>query len=395
VSPPLAQVRPAYGAASLAEVLPGALAALGVAGPEDMADPLCLRDLLPGVRRLAVLLVDGLGWHQLPVAAPHAPTLADLATGRLGAALELTCGFPSTTPTSLATLGTGAPPGAHGVLGFTVRRPDTGDVLNHVEWRGEPDPAAWQPVPTRLEAAAAAGLAVTVVSRPEFAGSGLTEAAYRGGRYVGAADVAATAQEMLAALATGPGLVYGYLPDLDRAGHLSGVDSPAWRAAARDTDRLLSALLDGLPADAALLVTADHGQLDIPADRRYDIAADPRLSAGLATVAGEPRMRHLHTVAGATGDVLAAWRGVLGDDAWVAGREEVVAAGWFGPVAEAHLARIGDVVVACRDRFAVLSGGTEPERVARLVAFHGSFTAVEMAIPLLVARGAGLVGGGG
>jgi hypothetical protein len=144
-----------------------------------------------------------------------------------------------------------------------------------------------------------------------------------------------------------------------------------------------------------LLVTADHGQLDVPPDRRYDIAADPRLSAGLATIAGEPRMRHLHTVPGAAGDVLAAWRGVLGGDAWVAGREEAVAAGWFGPVAPGHLARIGDVVVACRDRCAVLSSGTEPDRVARLVAFHGSFTAVEMAIPLLVARGAGLVGGGG
>jgi hypothetical protein len=392
VTSPLAPVRPAYGAASLADVLPGALAALGVPG---LPDPLGLCALLPGVRRLAVVLVDGLGWHQLPVAAPHAPVLADLATGRLGAALELTCGFPSTTPTSLVTLGTGAPPGAHGVLGFTVRRPDTGGVLNHVEWRTEPDPAVWQPVPTRLEQAAAAGLAVTVVSRPEFAGSGLTVAAYRGAGYVGAADVAATAAGMLAALAAGPGLVYGYLPDLDRAGHLSGVDSPAWRDAAGDTDRLVAALLDGLPADAALLVTADHGQLDVPDDRRYDIAADPRLSAGLATVAGEPRMRHLHTVPGATGDVLAAWRGVLGADAWVAGREEAVAAGWFGPVTGAHLARIGDVVVACRDRCAVLSSGTEPERVGRLVAFHGSFTAVEMAIPLLVARGGGLVGGGG
>jgi hypothetical protein len=370
VTPLLAPVRPAYGSASLADVLPGVLAALGVAGAPD---PLGLRALLPDVRRIAVLLVDGLGWHQLPVAAPHAPVLADLATGRLGAALELTCGFPSTTPTSLVTLGTGAPPGAHGVLGFTVRRPDTGAVLNHIEWGAEPDPAAWQPVPTRLEQAAAAGLAVTVVSRPEFAGSGLTEAAYRGSGYVGAADVAATAAGMLAALSARPGLVYGYLPDLDRAGHLSGVDSPAWRAAARDTDRLVAALLDGLPADAALLVTA----------------------AGLTTVAGEPRMRHLHTVPGAAADVLAAWRGVLGGDAWVAGREEAVAAGWFGPVAGAHLARIGDVVVAARDRCAVLSTGTEPERVGRLVAFHGSFTAVEMAIPLLVARGAGLVGGGG
>jgi hypothetical protein len=402
--PLLARVRPAYGTASLADVLPGALAVLGVPGG---ADPLDLRGLLPGVRRVAVLLVDGLGWHQLPVAAPHAPTLADLATGRLGAARELTCGFPSTTPTSLVTLGTGAPPGAHGVLGFTVLRPETGRALNHVEWRDDPDPADWQPVPTRLQRAAAAGVAVTVVGPPEFAGTGLTVAAYRGGDYLGAAGVDALAARMLAALASGagPALVYGYLPDLDRAGHLSGVDSPPWRVAVAGLDRLLTALLDGLPADAALLVTADHGQLDVAPDGRVDIAADPRLSAGLAAVAGEPRVRYLHAVAGAAPDVLAAWRAVLGDTAWVVCRDEAVAAGWFGPVPPAHLGRVGDVVAACRDRGAVLSTGTEAPIVGRLVAYHGSFTAVEMAIPLLVATGAavsasggivgGIVGGGG
>lgn len=384
--PPLTQVQPAYGVGSLAEVLPGALAALGVPG---VPDPLGLRALLPGVRRVAVLLADGLGWHQLPDAAASAPVLADLATGRLGVARELTSGFPSTTPTSLVTLGTGAPPGAHGVLGFTVLRPETGRVLNHIEWRGEPDASLWQPVPTRMEQAAAAGVTVTVVSRAEFAGSGLTLAAYRGSEYRGASESEAVAAEMLAALrrGSGPLLVYGYLPDIDRAGHLFGVGSEQWRAAVAGLDRLLAALVDGLPADAALLVTADHGQLDVPAQRRLDIATDPRLSAGVAAVAGEPRVRYLHTVPGARDDVLAAWRAVLGDDGWVVGREEAVAAGWFGAVAEEHLGRVGDVVAACRERWVVLSSDTEPEIVGRLVAFHGSFTAVEMAVPLLVVRG--------
>lgn len=382
---PFAQVRPAYGVGSLADVLPSALATLGVPGASD---PLGLAELLPGVRRVAVLLVDGLGWYQVPVAAPYAPTLADLATGRLGGARELTSGFPSTTPTSLVTLGTGVSPGAHGVLGFTVLRAETGTVLNHIEWRGEPDAADWQPVPTRLEQAAAAGVAVTVVSRPEYEGSGLTLAAYRGGDFHGAGDVDALATRMLAGLCRGSDrtLSYGYLPDLDRAGHLTGVDSGLWRAAAKDLDRLLTVLVDGLPPDAALLVTADHGQLDVPPDRRIDIAADPRLMAGVSVVSGEPRVRYLHTVPGALADVLATWRAVLGEAAWVVSRDEAVADGWFGPVPAAHLTRIGDVVAVCRDRFAVLSSDTEPEIVSRLVAYHGSATAVEMTIPLLLAR---------
>ncbi|WP_229405067.1 alkaline phosphatase family protein [Micromonospora sp. NBRC 110038] len=380
---PLAPVPPRYGGASLADVLPSALAVLGVPGAVDL---LGLTPALAGVRRVAVLLVDGLGWYQIPTAAPHAPTLAGLAAtvGR-----PLTCGFPSTTPTSLVTLGTGAAPGAHGVLGFRVRVPDTDRVLSHIEWTGDPEPLRWQPVATQLERARAAGVAVTVVSRPEYAGSGLTLAANRGGDYRGAADAAALATAMLTALhaGAGPTLVSGYHPGLDRHGHLSGVDSAPWRAAATGVDALLARLVDGLPPDAALLVTADHGQLDVPQADRIDFDADDRLRAGVRVLAGEPRVRYLHVAPGAAEDVVAAWSAVLGDAARVLRREEAVATGWFGPVPEAHLGRIGDVVVVCRGTSAVVATRSEHPMDSRLVAYHGSDTAAEMTIPLLVVRG--------
>ncbi|MFG3699194.1 alkaline phosphatase family protein [Micromonospora sp. NPDC047620] len=383
VTDPLEIVGPRYGSGSLADVLPSALAVLGVPGA---ADPLGLGAALAGVRRVAVLLVDGLGWHQIPTAAPYAPALAGLVAtvGR-----PLTSGFPSTTPTSLVTLGTGAAPGAHGVLGFTLRVPGTDRVLNHIEWAADPEPRHWQPVPTQLERARAAGVAVTVVSRPEFGGSGLTVAANRGGDYRGAAGVDALAARMLTALAAGPGptLVSGYHPDLDRHGHLTGVDSAPWRIAAAEVDRLITRLVDGLPPDAALLVTADHGQLDVPAGHRVDLDTDPRLRAGVAVVAGEPRVRYLHVTPGAVDDVVAAWSAVLGPAARVRTREEVVASGWFGPVPEEHLLRIGDVVVVCNATYAVTASRSEPPMVSRLVAYHGADTAAEMTIPLLVVRG--------
>ncbi|PGH40841.1 alkaline phosphatase family protein [Micromonospora sp. WMMA1998] len=380
---PLDRVAPRYGGGSLVDVLPSALTLLGVPGAVDLLD---LTPRLAGVRRIAVLLVDGLGWHQIPTAAPYAPTLAGLAatTG-----VPLTSGFPSTTPTSLVSLGTGTPSGAHGVLGFTVRVPGTDRVLTHVDWSADPDPARWQPVPTWYERARAAGVAVTVVSRPEFAGSGLTLAANRGGDYRGATGVDALAARMLTALAAGAGptLVSGYHPDLDRHGHLSGIDSAPWRTAAAEVDALLARLVDGLPPDAALLVTADHGQLDIPAGHRIDLDTDPRLRAGVRVVAGEPRVRYLHVEPGAEADVVATWTGVLGGAADVLTRAEAVATGWFGPVPEAHLGRIGDVVVVCRDTYAVVATRSEPPVVSRLVAYHGADTAAEMTVPLLVVRG--------
>jgi hypothetical protein len=387
-------ILPRYGVASLADVLPGALAALGVPGPASprdplgaagSRDPLGLAPALEGVNRVAVLLVDGLGWLQLPATAAFAPTLAGFAAAP--ASRGLTSAFPSTTPVSLVTAGTGAPPGEHGILGFNLRVPATGTVLNHLRWTDEPDPAHWQPVPTVFSRASAAGVAASVVTRPEFAGSGLSVAAYRGAHFRGAPHVDGLVTEMLGALgATERALVYGYHPDVDRAGHQFGVDSPQWRAAVTEVDDLVRRLAERLPPDAALLVTADHGQVDVPAGRRFDLDSDARLRAGVAQVAGEARLRYLHTVPGARDDVLAAWREVLGPAAEVVTRDEAVAAGWYGPVDPAHLDRLGDVVAACRDDYVVLATATEPDTVTRMIAFHGSYTDVEMSVPLLVIR---------
>ncbi len=171
---------PAYGAGSLADLLPSVAAGLGVPGCTDV-----LGLPLDGVTSVAVLLVDGMGTYQLPVASRYAPVLADLAAGGGGFARVLTSGFPSTTPVSLTTLGTGVPPGRHGVVGFTVRLPD-GRILNHIRWGDDPDPYTFQPEPTVFERAAAAGVQVTAVTRPEFEGSGLTVASQRGPVFVGA-----------------------------------------------------------------------------------------------------------------------------------------------------------------------------------------------------------------
>ena len=101
-------------------------------------------------------------------------------------------------------------------------------------------------------------------------------------------------------------------------------------------------------------------------------------------VAGEPRVRYLHTEPGAATDVQATWREVLDNSAEVYSRDEAVATGMFGPVNPRFLPRIGDVVVVCTGATAVLATGHEPPETARLVGFHGGATAVEMAIPLII-----------
>lgn len=368
---------PRYGSGSLADVLPSVLCALGAGG----TDPLGLTDRLAGTRRVAVLLVDGLGHHLLPLAAPVAPAIA--AAPRLPA---LTAGFPSTTPTSLVSLGTGAPPGAHGVVGFTVRLPGTDRTFTHITWNADVDPRVWQPLDTQFDRAAAAGVHPYVVGQPQFAESGLTVAAYRGGAYRPAADVEATAAAVLAALgAADRTLVYAYRSEVDRAAHLHGPGSAEWLGAVAETDRLVAGIAAGLPPDAALLVTADHGAVRVDDADRIDVDTAPDLLAGTTLVTGESRVRYVHTAPGALADVLAAWRGTLGDRALVVTRDEAVAAGWYGPTTPAAASRIGDVVAVCADRYVLVRSVAEPVESAFL-GYHGSLTAAELAVPLLLLR---------
>lgn len=369
---------------SLCDVLPAAGALLGAPGA---VDKLGLAECVGGadrIDRVAVVLVDGLGWHLLGELAGSAPLLASVLAGQTGCLTELTCTFPSTTPTSLVSLGTGAQPGEHGILGFTLNVPGTDRVINHILWRDDPPHTEWQPLPTWFGRLNEAGVSARAVLPAAFMGSGLTEAAYRGAEFRPIQRTDDNAQRVAEELRAAPGLVYGYTAALDTAAHAFGVGSSQWHEAAVQVDLLLAGLVDTLPPTAALVVTADHGGFNVPPGARVDLDTDPRLAAGVRVVAGEPRVRYLHTEPGAAADVRAAWAEILGGRADVYSREQAVATGMFGPVAPAHLPRIGDVVAVCTGDSALLATAHEPPETARLIGFHGAATPAEMAIPLIV-----------
>jgi hypothetical protein len=363
--------------------MPSAAALLGVRGYDDR---LGLGELTEGppVRAVVVLLVDGLGWLRLLENLDSAPFLASLVAG----AAPLSVGFPSTTATSMATLGTGMPAGRHGLVGYTFVVPGVEGVLNALRWDSPADPLDVQPVPTVFERAADAGVLVAHVAQRSFEGSGLTRAALRGASvYAGAETMGESVQATADCVATsGRVLTYVYTGDLDNVGHVRGSRSAGWGHQLRHVDLLAQQLQAALTPDALLCVTADHGMVDVPAGSRVDFDREPLLRAGVDALGGEPRARHVYAKAGAADDVLAAWRQRLGDMAAVLSRKEAVAAGWFGEVSNRVLARIGDVVVAPTGDGAVVASRIHP-REARLVGYHGSTTPDEVLVPLLLARG--------
>ncbi|MFJ6442313.1 alkaline phosphatase family protein [Streptomyces sp. NPDC091649] len=375
---------PAYGSGSLADLLPTL-----VAGQEVPGFTAAIPELTPADRN-CVFLIDGLGWEQIVAHPDEAPFLHSLLpTSRGGTGRPLTAGFPSTTATSLASVGTGLPPGEHGLPGYTARNPETGELMNQLRWKPWTAPKVWQPYPTVFQLADAAGVRTAQVSAPTFEQTPLTKVALSGGSFLGRLSGEDRMDVAAQRLAAGDrSLVYTYYSEVDGKGHRFGTDSDAWRGQLMYVDGLARRLAEQLPPRSALYITADHGMIDIPFDEqsRIDFDEDWELRAGVALLGGEGRARHVYAVPGAGADVLAVWREVLGEQFWVASRDEAIAAGWFGPTIDERVyGRIGDVVAAAHDDVIITASVNEPHESA-MVGVHGSLTPVEQLVPLLEVR---------
>jgi Type I phosphodiesterase / nucleotide pyrophosphatase len=368
---------PAYDATGLAGVLPAVARSLGV--PDAPGRDGDLLELAPS-RRAVVVLVDGLGYDLLRQRSGHAPFLR----GLLPAARRLAAGFPSTTATSMGSFGTGLPPGAHGLVGYEVLVPGEDRLLNELSWENGPDPRRWQPRQTVFERVAADDVAVTRIGPGFFDGSGLTNAALRGGSFTAAASLDARVDAAISAVRRGDrSLVYLYWGELDKVGHVHGCQSWEWGDELELIDRAMGRLVASVPSDTAVIITADHGMVDAPHALRIDLAHDGELAAGVRHVGGEFRAPQLYCEEGAVPDVLATWRERVGERARVLSRSEAIAQGWFGPVDPHVLERIGHVVVAMRDNFAIVDSRTARPELLALLGLHGSLTHEEVSIPLL------------
>lgn len=360
-------VAPAYSDGSIADLIESVCDGLAVPGAWD-------RLSLGANARVAVLVIDGLGHEQLSEHRDLVPALW-AADRRV-----VTSVTPSTTPVALTSLGTGLPPGSHGLVGASFRIPETGELLWPLAWRDRPPPSLIQPEPTWWGRAAQAGVTVTAVSPRAYAGGGLTAAALRGAEYVGADGPGERIAEIAHALRQGDrALVYGYWEFVDRAAHIHGVDSPQYRAELVAADEFVARLAASMPAGSRLIVTSDHGLVDCPDAVVLDDLSG--LWADVEVVAGEPRFRHVYTRPGAETAVARVWQDLLGEAAEVLTRAQAVERGWFGTVLPDVTGRIGDVV-------AVASGHVRlalPSRdsvVSSLIGQHGSLTAAEMNVPL-------------
>lgn len=374
---------PRYDEACLTHVVPGLLSGMGVPA---MRDPL----ELAGPRRAIVLMVDGLGWMWLQERGDLLPFVAEQG----GRSIDSPC--PSTTVTGIACIGTGLPPGEHGLIGYTLPGWLTERRLNLLTWKFESPgqdptdaleetrPETLQPHATMFELAERNGIRATTVLPAQYATSGLSRAALRGAHVTAAESLAETLDAAVTAAASSDRtIVYANHGAVDRAGHGHGPETEPWEQAVIEVDEQLERVAADLPDDVDLYLTAGHGMVDVPPDGYLELADDPELMQGVLVLAGEPRFRSLRVAEGATTDVLAAWRTRVGHRFVVASREEAVAAGWFGPsVRDEVLSSLGEVLVLPRGMSAAVHRDLDPQWW-RLSGHHGSLTRAEVEVPLV------------
>ncbi|HEY5319825.1 MAG TPA: alkaline phosphatase family protein [Galbitalea sp.] len=362
---------------TLADVLPSCLAALAA---KDN------RMRLPRVTRAVVILVDGLGAASLRSRAGHARTLSAV----LGASTTIDSGFPTTTASALATLATGTAPGQHGLVGYTVLDAANDRVVNQLSgWDERIDPATWQSQPTVFEIAVREGIRAVAVGPERYRDSGFSQAILRGAEYRAAASISArfeAARDWLREPGKA-GLLYLYVPELDVAAHANGWESAEWTRRLETVDAEVRGLTASLRANEGVLVTADHGVVDVPVRSHVLVDRIPGLLDGVRFVAGDPRCLQLHfneALDAESRDALVErWRASESDRAWIATRAEAIAANWFGEVLPEVEPRIGDLLVAARKNIAYYDDRTATARSQAMIGQHGSWSPAEVQVPLL------------
>ncbi len=344
--------------------------------------PAWLPDSARHARQVVLLVIDGLGWEQLRARSQLAPTLSAAE----GIDRPITSVAPTTTAAALTSITTGRFPYEHGILGYRLAVDD--EILNVLRWsvgsirprdvrRSRPArqfqafpsfPGSSRPVP--------------VVSKDEFGGTGFTAAHLGNSPLHGYRVLSSLPLEVGHLLQAGEPFVYAYYDGIDKVAHGSGLGE-LYDAELRAVDRLIADMVAELPAGAVLVVTADHGQIDVGANVEL---LGREVMASVRFMSGEGRFRWLHARAGAVGDLMEAVSERYGHSTWIFERDQLLDDGLFGGrPADSLVARLGDVALLPHQPIAFIDPADTGE--SRLWSRHGSLTADEMLVPLVALTG--------
>jgi predicted AlkP superfamily pyrophosphatase or phosphodiesterase len=361
---------------SLAEIVPSCLNSLGWQNiPASLS--------IPSARATVLILVDGLGSENLLAAHAYARFLSSGQAQRSGRTV-----FPSTTATALSSLASGRNPGEHGVLGYRILDGETNELVNQLSGLSSyAVENGWMSEPSLFSRAAVAGRAVTVVGHSRFEASTLSAMLYGNSRYVGARTISERFERVSQELARGySGLLFVYISDLDEAAHSHGCASSLWLERLEGLDSEVKELVTQVGPDVNVLLTADHGIIDVPSANHLNYPDE--LLQGVAHVGGEPRCLQLYLEdESSSDDVRHRWSEFFGETVEIWSRDEIFATHYDSVKSTSGIAqRAGDLYVQAGQDGALYPANDMSLPGRNMIGQHGGNTSAEMAIPVMAWR---------
>lgn len=397
-------ILPSYDGRGISSIPSTVLHAFG--GTLDGHPPLA-SDILPptffdGVTTIVFILVDGLGLSRYEKALEQRPRLTLESLARNGCRGALTSVLPSTTTTALATLSTGLTPQEHGLIGYKLFLQEVDEIANMIRFspvnktapyaRKRLNPQSFFDHTTLYQRLRDMGATARVIIKAPYTRSPLSQMFYRGAEVVGhpgTHDAFVVLRRMIEQRDGAPMLIYLYWDPIDNSSHYFGPDADEVDAEIIGFDEALRRhVVEKLRApDVALIVTADHGQVYVPAPQRLSFNKVPALLERLQRPpSGDSRLPYLHVRNDAGESIHDLVELLFPGVARVHNVDDLLREGWFG-IGQAHpeaRSRLGNKVITLAGGWKIGYRYKDDERDS--IGCHGGLDEAEMLVPLVAAR---------
>ena len=333
--------------------------------------------IFPNLKSAVCVLIDGFGVANLRARSGHAKNLYRFFQS---SSKSIRCEFPSTTVVSLAGFASGLRSAHHGLIGYNVRNPKDQGLNNLLSgWeRNGADPKPWKSVPTISERSGETR--VHVVANPEYENSGFTSLTMPGAQFHGVQDIEDRVMKARQLGALSRNLVYLYIPELDQIGHMFGSESPAWSELLEQID---SALVPLLESKIPVVVTSDHGMVDVPIENQIHLDDFEFFTRLVSLTGGDTRSAFIYSESD-LGDLATQLEEALGDNVWISTWDELAELGYVLRPTQSD-SRYPDLVLMARGKVTLFDRRTARPRSLKMLGHHGSISDAEMQVPLILA----------
>ncbi|MHA1700064.1 MAG: alkaline phosphatase family protein [Promethearchaeota archaeon] len=184
-------------------------------------------------------------------------------------------------------------------------------------------------------------------------------------------------------------LVTCYWPTLDNLAHKNGINSPVSLEHFSKICQDLSVFLDNFPGkddETMLIVTGDHGMIDVPGDAKHWLDDYPELEKMMVLpLCGEPRAPFCYVKGGITEDFASLIQEKYKDLCQIYRAQDLIDEGKFGLFDPHPLLsrRVGDFILIMKEKH-VLRDLLFGEKKVKLIGFHGGVSEDEMFVPMII-----------